>query len=81
MRRDEAVPHLDAAFAAGVYRDYVAFYQAVCAAETGHLEKAGEALQQAFELGFEEGDRLKRHSALDALKDHPAYQTLIERSH
>ena len=64
-----------------VYRDYIAFYRAVCAAEAGHVENAGISLQQAFELGFEEGDRLTRHPALDALADHPAYKTMLERAH
>lgn len=73
---EEAVPHLDAAYAAGLYRNYIAFYQAVCAAEAGQFDKAGEALQRALKLGFVDGERLQQHPVLNALADHPAYRML-----
>jgi hypothetical protein len=76
---DKAGRQLDAAYAAGMYRDYVAFYQALCATEAGQFEMAGEALERALELGFTEGDHLQRHPALNVLPDHPAYRILIER--
>ncbi len=78
---DEADPHLLAAHAAAVYREYVAFYRAVCAAVAGEFDIAGEALQQAVDLGFLDGDRLERYPALDALAGHPAYELLKRYAH
>ena len=54
---DEADPNLRAAHAAAMAREYVAFYRAVCAAVAGEFDIAGEALQQAVDLGFLDGDR------------------------
>lgn len=78
---DEASPHLATAYAAGMYREYVAFYQAVCAAQADQFDVAGEALERAVELGFLEGERLERHPALDALAGHPAYALLKRYAH
>ena len=78
---DEAGPHLATAYAAGMYREYVAFYQAVCAAQAEYFDMADEALERAVELGFLEGERLERHPALDALAGHPAYELLKRYAH
>jgi hypothetical protein len=64
-----------------MYREYVAFYQAVCAAQTDQLDEAAEALERAVELGFLEGDRLERHPVLSALAGHPAYDLLKRYAH
>jgi len=78
---DEAGPHLKTAYDAGMYREYIAFYQAVCAVEAGQLEIAGKALERALGLGFIDGERLLRYPALKALANRPAYQMIKRYAH
>lgn len=76
---EQAAPHLTHARTAGMFPDYAAFYLSVCAARMGDFEQATLHMNDAFDLGFVEGERAEQYPALSALKGTRGYDLLIER--